>query len=645
MIKQTILPTLLVAVLLWCNAVHAQGIRKPSTLRADPEEFSNLKHSTKDSLRSISTQGEFDELARVFNAGTLYEIPHIMFLIALDEPDQPYFINSKKYRFHVNFARAMHLTLLPEQLFNLLNYSNEHRSFLLGTIAKQPQINRWTFEFWEGDRLALNQLELVNRSLKKTFFQPLAYKPNSLWQEQNCANYSGQKLLASDINFRQKYLGLNRASAFGRVRILDKFEDSSEISPSDIVVLNETPLWITPVRGLIYSKLSSPLAHVNLLARDWNIPNAYLENAVEKLANYAGKWVYLETKGDRYEIRIATDREIESALVIIQKTQTPPFDLQVAKPALLETLSAANSNAFGGKAANLGELKQHTREFIVPDGIAIPFAQYKTFVDKNGISNQIESLLADPEFANSAKLRKEKLAALRSSFLQGQIDSDLQDSIAALWKENLKSTPVFVRSSSNAEDLPNFNGAGLYDSVPNVTSIGAINDAIKVVWASLWNFEAFEARRAKQVDHLHTYMGVFIQVAIDMQSGGVMVTQDPFSLEKSDAVYIAASAGHNSTVTGDAKIVPEQILYTQKTGTFQRLTSSTQELQVVFDEHGGLKKVPVQINALSLSIPSLKKLVVTAREIQKIFPQTPQDIEWGLKDDKLYIFQTRTFKN
>src|SRR4029078_2979246 len=73
---------------------------------------------------------------------------------------------------------------------------------------------------------------------------------------------------------------------------------------------------------------------------------------------------------------------------------------------------------------------------------------------------------------------------------------------------------LFVRSSSNSEDLPNFSGAGLYTTVPNVRGDEALINAIKTVWASLWNFEAYEARERANVDHSKIYMAVLIQEGV-----------------------------------------------------------------------------------------------------------------------------------
>jgi len=83
---------------------------------------------------------------------------------------------------------------------------------------------------------------------------------------------------------------------------------------------------------------------------------------------------------------------------------------------------------------------------------------------------------------------------------------------------------LFVRSSSNSEDLPNFSGAGLYTTVPNVRGDQELIDAIRKVWASLWNFEAYEARERAGVDHSKIFMAVLLQEGINSESSGVMIS-------------------------------------------------------------------------------------------------------------------------
>jgi len=79
---------------------------------------------------------------------------------------------------------------------------------------------------------------------------------------------------------------------------------------------------------------------------------------------------------------------------------------------------------------------------------------------------------------------------------------------------------VFVRSSTNAEDLPGFNGAGLYDTVPNVVGKKQLGEALKTVWASLWNFRAVDERDAFGIDHRQVYSGVLVQVGVNATPPG-----------------------------------------------------------------------------------------------------------------------------
>ena len=100
-----------------------------------------------------------------------------------------------------------------------------------------------------------------------------------------------------------------------------------------------------------------------------------------------------------------------------------------------------------------------------------------------------------------------------------------------------------VRSSSNSEDLPNFSGAGLYTTVPNVRGEKKLIAAIKKVWASLWNFEAYEARERANVDHSKIFMAVLLQEGINSESSGVMISTDPFDVDNKGAIYISAKRG------------------------------------------------------------------------------------------------------
>jgi rifampicin phosphotransferase len=104
-----------------------------------------------------------------------------------------------------------------------------------------------------------------------------------------------QRLLQSDIAKEQAYQALNVAKGIGRIHIISKLDDHVEIGSNEILVLDEVPVQLPPVAGIITSQPSTPLSHINLLAKGWGIPNAYIKNAKELLKPYDTYWVTFET--------------------------------------------------------------------------------------------------------------------------------------------------------------------------------------------------------------------------------------------------------------------------------------------------------------------------------------------------------------
>jgi len=201
---------------------------------------------------------------------------------------------------------------------------------------------------------------------------------------------------------------------------------------------------------------------------------------------------------------------------------------------------------------------------------------------------------------------------------------------------------LFVRSSSNSEDLPNFSGAGLYTTVPNTRGPQQIIEGIKTVWASLWNFEAYEARERAGVDHMKIFMAVLIQKGINSESSGVMITADPFDREDKDAIYISAKRGLGMKVV-EGQRVAEQVVYRPRANAVQVLTRSEEDSLLTFDEGGGIKEVPISGERVVLSDDVVRRLATAATNIKRVFGGKDQDIEWAFMKGQIYIVQSRPF--
>ncbi len=136
--------------------------------------------------------------------------------------------------------------------------------------------------------------------------------------------------MQSDIAKEQAYQAFNIAKGIGRIHIIDKLDDHVEIGFNEILVLDEVPVQLPPVAGIITSQPSTPLSHINLLAKGWGIPNAYIKNAKELFKQYDTWWVTFETFRENYTIKRADlnqlreyQRRLKERLDVVK----PRFDL------------------------------------------------------------------------------------------------------------------------------------------------------------------------------------------------------------------------------------------------------------------------------------------------------------------------------
>ena len=115
--------------------------------------------------------------------------------------------------------------------------------------------------------------------MRASFYEAPRFKANSTLHEQT-AERAGLAFVTQEALLReQPFLPLNTGRAQGRLRIIKSVEQTGDLSPQDILVLDEVPVWLPPVAGLVTQRPSTLLSHVNLLAKGWGIPNAYARRA------------------------------------------------------------------------------------------------------------------------------------------------------------------------------------------------------------------------------------------------------------------------------------------------------------------------------------------------------------------------------
>ncbi|MEQ1921791.1 MAG: hypothetical protein ABL952_04710 [Pyrinomonadaceae bacterium] len=157
-------------LLLSATAASAQMSRKPSPTREPKGAMDKKPDSPKNSLPKIESRNAFNSIARVYHAGTPYAMPHVMFVIDRRSNNKIYFINSQKYRFHKDFLLATYLVPRGTDVFKGI-YVDLDRRFMVGTIAWQAPVEKFTWELWEGDLASAELIKMANATINGHFFQ------------------------------------------------------------------------------------------------------------------------------------------------------------------------------------------------------------------------------------------------------------------------------------------------------------------------------------------------------------------------------------------------------------------------------------------------------------------------------------------
>lgn len=451
-------------------------------------------------------------------------------------------------------------------------------------------------------------------------------------------------------------LALNSGMARGPLRVVTESEMSIHplaVKRADIVVLPEAVAELPPVSGILTVGESNPLSHVQLLARNFGIPNLSITPSLyRELKEHAGRNVMVAAGSDG-SVFIGSDEEagipqsnLSSALE--EKLDVPQPDLSFRQPIPLAELNRTLSGRLvGPKAANLGELN-----LLFPGRVAAAIAlPFGAFHEQTSGSNDAPRERLDHAYDQfrggkmSADALSSEIESIRQAIAALEVQDPLKSTLLRMMSEQFGppgAYGIFIRSDTNVEDLPGFTGAGLSLTLPHVVGIEAQLQGIPKVWASVLSPRAI-AWRSNLLRRPETiYASVLLMKSVPADKSGVLVTTDVAN--RTEGLTVSTAWGVGGAVSGETT----ETLILRPDGSEQLISEAKSPYSRGLNPAGGVTWQSASDGAV-LTTDEKNQLRALAEEVAvkaepAVGPQgqtLPWDIEFGFVGGELTLFQIR----
>ena len=295
----------------------------------------------------------------------------------------------------------------------------------------------------------------------------------------------------------------------------------------------------------------------------------------------------------------------------------------------------------GGKGANLGEMAN--AGFPVPNGFVVTSHAYYEFIRENKLDIKIKHLLSSAKFENSDSL--DKLAKqVKKLVRDGKLSDDLAKQIVTAYNKlggALEYPLVAVRSSATAEDLANASFAGAQETFLNVKGDAVLLEKIKEGWASLFDARAIFYRHQQHFDHIKVGIALVVQKMVESDQSGVMFTIDPVTNDKSKIVIESIYGLGELIVQGEENPDHYEVLKSDFSVTTKKFSLQHKMLKKVGAKDKEVKLSPKTGAKQKISDAQIVALAKLGEKLEKHY-YFPQDIEWAIEKNQIYIVQTRS---
>lgn len=304
----------------------------------------------------------------------------------------------------------------------------------------------------------------------------------------------------------------------------------------------------------------------------------------------------------------------------------------------LEEIRKEDIAAVGGKGASLGEMS--AIGLPVPRAFVVTSHAFRRFLIESGIEKTLFAGLANLDVEDSGELEKAANRA-RDLVMKARVPASLKQRVKEAYQQmDGGRMVVAVRSSATAEDLPDASFAGQQETFLNIKGEKNLLLAMQKCWASLYGARAIYYRAKQGFDHQSVNIAVVVQHLVNAEKAGVMFTSHPVTGEALSIIEGSWGLGE-AVVSGS--VSPDKYVFDQRSEKVIDQLIANKRYQIISDGDHGTKTVEVtrdQQDAPLLSDAEVRKLATFGR-IAETHYGVPQDIEWAIVGDDLFILQSR----
>lgn len=282
----------------------------------------------------------------------------------------------------------------------------------------------------------------------------------------------------------------------------------------------------------------------------------------------------------------------------------------------------------GGKASNLHKLSN--AGFNIPTWCAIPASVFQDYISKNNLQEFLDKQINSTPYDENI---------IHNRFIEIGLPELLKSRIKETWENYLKKEMISVRSSAADEDGSSHSFAGQLSSFLYITKLEDVYSSVLKCWASAFSNRGISYRQQNKLDVKNIRVSVIFQQMIDPETSGVLFTQDPLK-PSSQSMMINAVFGVGEGLVG-GHLDPDTWTF-ETNGKLLEANLVEKDKKWIRSSEGGCLEVDITppISTSCLNDSELKELVHLSTKIEDLY-HFPQDVEWAIKDDKIYVLQSR----